>query len=159
MFHFLGISRGREPLAVGSRAPKVSVQDQEGHLLNVEDLCRTGFTLIYFYPKADTPGCTAQACSLRDQMADLTREGVRIYGVSRDSMTGQKRFQEKYKLPFPLLADVEGKVTESFGVPIVFGFPSRQTFLFKNGILVWRAIGADTSRHADEVLIAVRQLN
>ena len=94
-------------------------QDEHGREVRLADFYHDGFTLVYFYPKADTPGCTAQACNLRDGFAELTAKGVKIVGVSADSPESQLKFKEKYKLPFSLLADEERTVIRAFGVPTV----------------------------------------
>jgi peroxiredoxin Q/BCP len=107
---------------------------------------------VYFYPKADTPGCTKQACSLRDSYAALKDRGVKIYGVSMDKVKSQKAFQDKYKLPFDLLADEDGTVVDAFGVPKTMGFSKRQAFLFKDGKLVWSDMSASTEEQAADVL-------
>jgi peroxiredoxin Q/BCP len=118
-----------------------------------------GLTLVYFYPKASTPGCTAQACSLRDSIADLKTAGVTVVGVSHDKPAAQKKFKEKNQLPFTLVADQEGAVIKAFGVPtIAFGIPKRQSFLIKDGKVAWRSLSAQTSTHADEVRQAVAAL-
>ena len=117
-----------------------------------------GWTLVYFYPKADTPGCTKQACSLRDSYASLTGKGIRVYGVSTDDEKSQKAFQEKYKLPFTLLADKDKKVVTAFGVPATMGFAKRQAFLFRDGVLVWKDLEAATSEQAAEVLAAIQEI-
>jgi peroxiredoxin Q/BCP len=108
--------------------------------------------LVYFYPKADTPGCTKQACSLRDSFAVLTEKKVQVFGASLDDAAAQKAFQQKYKLPFTLLADKGGKVADAFGVPHSMGFAKRQAFLFKDGKLVWRDLSASTDQQAADVL-------
>ncbi len=115
----------------------------------------SGYTLVYFYPKADTPGCTKQACSLRDSYAALTEKGVRVFGVSMDPVNAQKAFHEKYKLPFDLLADEDGTVVAAFGVPKTLGFAKRQAFLFKDGKLVWSDFSASTDQQAADVLKAI----
>ena len=113
---------------------------------------------MYFYPKADTGGCTAQGCSLRDAYADLTAQGVKVVGVSTDAVAAQKAFREKNRFPFPLLADTDKKVTAAFGVPTTLGFASRQAFLFKDGKLVWRDLKASTAQQAADVLAALKTL-
>jgi peroxiredoxin Q/BCP len=147
-----------EPLAVGSPAPEISAVDQDGAKVILADVYARGVTLVYFYPKADTPGCTAQACSLRDSFADLHAEGLQILGVSHDTQESQKKFQAKYKLPFTLLSDNDGKIAQAFGVPTVLGFTSRQSFLIKNGKIVWNSLKAKTSEHAAEVQAALDSL-
>lgn len=141
-----------EPLANGAALPAVSQNNQNDQLVNLAETGAAGFLLVYFYPKADTPGCTKQACSLRDAYEQLTGKGVRIYGVSMDSVKAQKAFQEKYNLPFELLADEDGAVVKAFGVPKTMGFAKRQAFLFKDGKLVWRDLSASTAQQAADVL-------
>ena len=141
-----------EPLAVGAPLPAVEQKNQDDQLVKLAEAGAKGYTLVYFYPKADTPGCTKQACSLRDSYAALTDKGVRIYGVSTDKVPAQKAFKEKYKLPFDLLADADGKVVDAFGVPKTVGFASRQAYLFKDAKLVWADQKASTEKQAADVL-------
>lgn len=147
-----------EPLSVGAQAPVVTAKDQEGNPVNFSDVYSKGITLVYFYPKADTPGCTKQACSLRDSFANLTGEGLTILGVSGDSPEGQKKFKEKYQIPFTLISDSEGKVSKAFGVPAIANIPARQSFLIANGKIVWTTPKAQTAEHAAEVQAAIDSL-
>ena len=141
-----------EPLDTGAALPAVTAKDQDGKEVKLAEEGAKGWTLVYFYPKADTPGCTKQACSLRDSYEALTQKGVRIYGTSMDTVEAQKAFKDKYKLPFTLLADKEAKVADAFGVPHAAGFAKRQAFLFKDGKLVWRDLEASTDQQAADVL-------
>ncbi len=146
--------RGVKPLDVGAPVPVIFTVDQDGVSLDLAKACGEGSVLVYFYPKADTPGCTAQACSLRDSFAELTGKGVKVFGVSVDKPEDQKRFKEKFHLPFTLIADHDGQVVRAFGVstiPIV-GLASRQSFLFRNGTLVWRDLNASTQEQAADIL-------
>ena len=152
MFGWIG--RAAE-IDLGAELPAVTVPDQDGRPVDLAAAGATGWTLVYFYPKADTPGCTKQACSLRDAFSTLTGHGVRVFGVSSDDAASQKAFQAKYKLPFTLLADTEKRVMDAFGVPHRLGFASRQAFLFRDGELVWRDLSASTSEQAADVLAAV----
>lgn len=141
-------------------APQVEAVDQDGKAVKLADLYSQGLTLVYFYPKASTPGCTAQACSLRDAYEDLTKAGIRVVGVSTDSVASQKKFADKQKLPFTLLADPNGKVLKAFGVktiPII-GFSTRQAFLIKDGKVIWRDQKASTAEQAADVLKVVKEL-
>jgi thioredoxin-dependent peroxiredoxin len=151
---FLGFKAGAAPLEIGATIPDVSGVDQAGQAVALKQAAATGFVLVYFYPKADTPGCTAQACSLRDAYQELQEKGVRVLGVSADGVEAQRKFQEKYHLPFELIADKDGKVIEAFGVPRlpVVGLASRQAYLFKEGVLVWRDLSASTQQQAADVL-------
>jgi peroxiredoxin Q/BCP len=155
---FATASEGRkvEPYA----APQVEAVDQDGRPVKLADFYAKGLTLVYFYPKASTPGCTAQACSLRDAYEDLTRAGVQVIGVSTDGVAAQKKFAEKQKLPFTLLADPDGKVLKAFGVKTIpfIGFSTRQAFLIKDGKVVWRDEKAGTVEQAADVLRVIREL-
>ncbi len=155
---WLGVTTSGKPLAIGDAAPDATSRDAQGNAVRVADFYGDGFTLVYFYPKADTPGCTAQACSLRDGFASLQERGVRVIGVSADGPEAQRRFAEKHHLPFMLLADRERVVAKAFGVPLMLGMPHRQSFLIKNRRIVWRDLGASTSRQAADVLDAVEKL-
>lgn len=141
-----------EPIEVGAALPATAAKDQEGKETKIAEAGAKGWTLVYFYPKADTPGCTKQACSLRDSFAELTDKGVKVYGASMDDVAAQKAFKEKYKLPFTLLADKDAKLADAFGVPHEGGFAKRQAFLFKDGKLVWRDLAAATDKQAADVL-------
>jgi peroxiredoxin Q/BCP len=141
-----------EPLAEGTAMPAVSQKNQDDQSVNLAESAASGYVLVYFYPKADTPGCTKQACSLRDSFAALTEKGVKVFGVSMDPVKAQKAFKDKYKLPFDLLADSDGVVVTAFGVPRAMGFAKRQAFLFKDGKLVWRDLSASTEQQAADIL-------
>src|SRR5258708_3057377 len=101
---WLGVTATGKPLEVGDTAPDAATRDEQGHEVRLADYYDDGFTLVYFYPKADTPGCTKQACSLREGFSELAMRGVRVVGVSADRPEAQRRFKEKYRLPFVLLA-------------------------------------------------------
>jgi peroxiredoxin Q/BCP len=145
------------PIETGAALPAVTAKDQDDKEVKLAETAGTGWTLVYFYPKADTPGCTKQACSLRDSYAALTEKKVRVFGVSLDDVAAQKAFQEKHKLPFTLLADKGGKVADAFGVPHSMGFAKRQAFLFKDGKLVWRDLTASTDQQAADVLKEIEE--
>jgi peroxiredoxin Q/BCP len=148
-----------EPLEVGKAVPAVETKNQKGEAINLKEAAAKGWVLVYFYPKADTPGCTKQACSLRDADTDLKKAGVTVFGVSRDTVDDQKAFADKFTLPFDLLADVDGKVCEAFGVPVRGEkFASRQAYLFKDGKLVWRDLEASTAEQAADVMKAIGEV-
>lgn len=160
-FSFFGLFRAAAadaPLELGAALPAVTAPDETGATVDLAAAGAKGFVLVYFYPKADTPGCTAQGCSLRDAYAALTAKGVKVFGVSTDGVAAQKAFREKYTLPFPLLADSDKKVVAAFGVPATMGFASRQAYLFKDGKLVWRDLKASTKQQAADVLAALEKL-
>lgn len=158
LLSFLGILPSHAELEVGAAIPDVAVADHHGKEVRLAEVCAKGFTLVYFYPKADTPGCTKQACSLRDAHADFVAKGIKVFGVSFDKVEAQKKFADKFTLPFPLLADPEGKVAKAFGVPTTGSFAKRQAYLFKDGKLVWRDLAAATDKQAADVLAAVKGL-
>jgi peroxiredoxin Q/BCP len=140
-------------LSLGDAIPAVTVADQDGKTVNLADAAKTGYTLVYFYPKAMTPGCTAQACSLRDAYQELQEKGVKVFGVSLDTVDAQKQFQSQEHLPFELLSDTDHKVTAAFGVPLIKeSFAARQAYLFKDARLVWLDTKAATDKQAADVL-------
>jgi len=102
-------------LKVGDKAPEFELPDQTGKRIKLADF-RGRKLLIYFYPKANTPGCTKQACSIRDSKAELLRAGVAYLGISPDDPGAQEKFDKKYGLNFPLLSDEDHKVAEAYGV-------------------------------------------
>jgi len=155
---WLGLTNARQPLKVGEAAPEVVSRNEQGKEVRLADFYGEGFTLIYFYPKADTPGCTAQACSLRDDFAGLQARGVRVIGVSSDGPEAQRRFKEKHRLPFTLLADTDHAVANAFGVRLVLGMTHRQSFLIKAGRIVWRDLSAATRDQARDVVKALESL-
>jgi len=155
---WLGLTAAGEPLAVGAAAPQGTSRDEEGREVRLADLYRDGITLVYFYPKADTPGCAAQACSLRDGFEELQASGIRVVGVSSDKPAAQLRFKQKYHLPFTLLADYDRVVARAFGVRLILGMTHRQSFLIKDGRIVWRDLHASTREQARDVLKVLEAL-
>jgi peroxiredoxin Q/BCP len=148
------------PLAVGAAAPEITAKDQDGKAVNFKDVYAKGTTLVYFYPKADTPGCTKQGCSLRDNWDALKAKGVQVLGVSGDKPEAQKAFRDKFTFPFPLIADDDGKVGAAFGVPAKKpGIYNRTSFLVKGGKIVWNMTDKTTTEtHAADVLKVVESL-
>src|SRR3989441_5613270 len=101
--------------AVGAKAPLIQGKDQDGKTWKLADAVGKKVVLLYFYPKDDTPGCTKEACGLRDRMSDLKKDNVEVIGVSMDNEESHKKFIAKHNLNFPLLADPEGNITDAFG--------------------------------------------
>ena len=122
--------------------------------------------ILYFYPKDDTPGCTTQACGFRDNLRDFAKADAVVIGVSRDSVAAHDKFKKKFELPFPLAADLDGKVCEAYGTWIeksMYGRKymgvERSTFLIDGGGVLrqeWRKV--KVPGHADEVLAAAKAL-
>jgi len=150
---FSSSARAAEALMPGSPAPSITARDQDGQQVRFAEVYGRGVTLVYFYPKAETPGCTKEACSLRDAYEGLQAQGLQILGVSRDTPEAQKKFRENRKLPFTLIADTDGSVAKAFGVTLlpVVGLTSRQSFLIRDGKIVWSTSSAQTSGAAEEV--------
>ena len=101
---------------VGDKAPLIQGRDQDGKAFNLSDVVGKKIVLLYFYPKDDTPGCTKEACGLRDRMADLKKDNVQVVGVSFDNGDSHQKFIAKHNLNFPLLADTDGKIADAYGV-------------------------------------------
>lgn len=160
LFSLLGLTlfAKADSLGVGASAPEVSAPDQNGQMVSFKEVYSKGATLVYFYPKADTPGCTKQACSIRDDWEVLKSKGIQVLGVSGDKPESQKKFEEKYKLPFTLVADSEGKVAAAFGVPFFGGISKRMSFLIQDGKVVWTMLSASTAEHSKDVLKAYEAL-
>jgi peroxiredoxin Q/BCP len=158
LLDWLGFTTVGKTLELGDPAPDAASRDERGNPVRLADFYGEGYTLVYFYPKADTPGCTMQACNLRDGFDDLKAREVRIVGVSADGPESQLQFKEKYHLPFTLLADKERAVLQAFGVPTLLGMANRQSFLIKGGKVVWRDLKASTRWQAQDVMKAIEGL-
>jgi peroxiredoxin Q/BCP len=158
LLEWLRLATPGKPLELGEEAPDVTASDETGAEFRLGDFYRQGYTLIFFFPKADTPGCTAQACSLRDEYTELQLRKVQVVGVSADGIDALKAFKEKNRLPFPLLSDSSRHVSEAFGVPTILGMTHRQTFLVRERLIAWRDLRASTRWQARDVLMALDQL-
>ncbi|TVQ69476.1 MAG: peroxiredoxin [Balneolaceae bacterium] len=117
-------------LKTGDTAPDFTLTDQEGRSASLDSLLGKGPLVLFFYPKDDSPGCTRQACSFRDNYAGLLENGVTVAGVSRDPESDHASFIGKYNLPYPLLSDATGEIHKKYGVLGLFGMLTRRvTFL------------------------------
>jgi peroxiredoxin Q/BCP len=139
--------------------PAFKVRNETGKDVTEKDM--TGKkTVIYFYPKDSTPGCTSEACNIRDNYHAFLAQGYQVYGVSKDSVASHVRFKEKYDLPFPLLSDPSTEMLQAFGAwgeKKNYGKVSmgtlRKTFIFdENGVLVRVIDKADTKNHSTQIL-------
>lgn len=146
-------------LKAGDQAPDFSAPDQDGNEVKLKDF-QGKRLVLFFYPKASTPGCTAEACNLRDNWEQFKKRGYEIVGVSADTQKRQKNFKEKYELPFPLLADEDRKVIDAYGVwgPKKFmgkeydGI-NRTTFIIdEEGRILEVIEKVKTKEHADQIL-------
>ncbi|HJP70519.1 MAG TPA: thioredoxin-dependent thiol peroxidase [Candidatus Limnocylindria bacterium] len=126
-------------LTEGDRAPEWEMSTDEGSVVSSASLAGRRY-ILYFYPKDDTPGCTAQACGIRDSWSRVTGTGIELFGVSPDSVKSHAKFRAKYALPYPLLADEGHRVAEAFGVWIEKKFAGRAYFGNERTTFV---IGAD----------------
>ena len=149
-------------LKVGDKVPNFSAQDQDGNTVTLQQY-QGKKLIVFFYPAANTPGCTAEACNLSDHYADLQNAGYEIVGVSADTQKKQSNFKNKYNFPYPLLADTEKEVIASFGVWGPKKFMGREydgihrtTFLIDESGVVERVISkVKTKDHAAQILEAV----
>jgi len=146
-------------LKPGDRMPDFEVADQDGNKVSSKDLIGKK-TIIYFYPKDNTSGCTAEACNLRDNHEALVAKGYNVIGVSKDSQASHRKFADRYELPFTLLSDTSTEMLKAFGAwgekkmygKTVMG-TIRRTFIFdENGILERIIENVDTKNHASQIL-------
>ena len=148
-------------LSAGEKAPDFKGTDQNGNPIALKDF-KGKKVILYFYPKDDTPGCTAQACNLRDNYQSLIAAGYQVIGVSKDSVKSHKKFETKYVLPFPLIADEEHIISDAYGIwgerkfmGRTFLGVHRTTFLInEKGIIHAIIEKPDTKNHTEEVLNA-----
>lgn len=141
-------------LKVGDPAPDFTLKDQKGQSVTLSKL-KGRRVVLYFYPKASTPGCTAEACALRDESPKFPSD-VTILGVSKDTVSSQKTFSDAHRLGFPLLADEKGEVTRLYGVDFLFGYAKRMTFLIgSDGKIAKIYETVNPKAHALEVLEAL----
>jgi peroxiredoxin Q/BCP len=145
-------------LQAGAPVPDVVAKDDAGSSVRLRDLGKKAL-VVYFYPRADTPGCTSETMQFRDLSKSFGKKGVTIVGVSRDTVAAQAKFKTKYDVPFALLADVESAICDAFGVIVeknMYGKKSlgiqRSTFLIRDGAVtkVWPKVKVEG--HAAEVL-------
>jgi len=145
-------------LKPGDRAPEFTLHDQNGRERSLTSLLGDGALILYFYPADFTPGCTAEACTLRDLHADIQRAGLRVVGISPQPPESHRQFREKYNLPFTLLSDPEKTVIRMYDVDGPLGIAVRRaTFLVDQGRVIQDAVLADfrISRHEKFVRNAV----
>ena len=145
--------------SIGDKMPAFSVADEQGRVVTDRDMLgkKNG---IYFYPKDSTPGCTAEACNIRDNHHALLAQGYQVFGVSKDSQASHVKFKEKYNLPFPLLSDPTTEMLQAFGAwgekrnygKVTMG-TLRKTFIFdENGILERIIDKVDTKNHTAQIM-------
>ena len=148
-------------LQVGDKIPNFTAKDNDGNIFDSASIVGKKPVVFYFYPKDNTPGCTAQACSFRDQYEDFKDLGAEVIGISSDSIASHEKFIQKYKLPFILLSDSDKKIRNLFGVkPDLFGLlPGRVTYVAdKNGIIQLVFDSMNASSHIPKALAIVKKL-
>jgi peroxiredoxin Q/BCP len=146
-------------LKIGDKAPDFSGKDQDGNPVSLQAY-NGKKVVLYFYPKDQTPGCTAQACNLRDNIDLLTKEGYVVLGVSTDDEASHREFREKYSLPFTLIADTDKSITQKYGVWVEkerdgkkFWGTARTTFIIdENGTITDIIDKVETKEHASQIL-------
>lgn len=147
------------PFKVGDPAPDINALDENGNPVRLKDY-RGSKVILFFYPKANTPGCTAEACNLRDHYSDLTEKGFKIIGVSADSEKSQKNFSAKFSFPYPLIPDTDKKVIKDYGVwgkKKLYGREyegiNRTTFVIsENGKIEHIFTKVKTKEHTEQIL-------
>jgi len=147
---------GRGLLPAGQQVPDLRHLDQNGHAVRLREAVPT---LVYFYPRAGTPGCTKEACAFRDSWQKYTDAGLRVVGVSGDSDERQREFAKEHELPFSLIADEEHAWSHAFGVGSFVGFDARRSFLVAaDGRVVKTYEDVDPGVHAGQVIADAQQL-
>jgi peroxiredoxin Q/BCP len=156
---FMGFLMKGDKLKVGDPAPDFKLPDADGKIYSLSNYRSKSPVVIYFYPKADTPGCTKQACGIRDEWRKFEEAGIPVFGISVDSQEDLKKFRDKYSLNFPLLSDEGKEVTKAYGVLNLLGFASRVTFIVdKDGKIAHIIDKVDVNTHAREVYDIVSNL-
>jgi len=145
-------------IKVGDRAPDFALRSQEGDVVTLSDLLSRGNVVIYFYPKDDTPGCTAEAGAFRDNYLDFRKLEAEVVGVSSDSVDSHRHFAEDCKLPFRILSDSNGEVRKKYGVRSSLGLlPGRVTYVIDREGIVRYVFSSQlhATRHVKEALKAL----
>jgi peroxiredoxin Q/BCP len=144
-------------LEIKTKAPDFELQDQNGDIHKLSDY--TGqIVLVYFYPKDNTPGCTKEACSIRDVWNEFQKAGIKVFGISKDSVKSHKNFETKYNLPFTLLSDPEKKAIKPYGAEKVIGTKRISYLVDKEGVIAKVYDKVSPEAHADEILQDIKSL-
>ena len=148
-------------VVVGDRAPDFALPSQTGEPVSLSDLLAKGPLVLYFYPKDETPGCTAEACAFRDSYEVFQEAGAEVAGISSDSVDSHQGFASKHRLPFILLSDERGEVRKRYGVKSSFGIlPGRVTYVIDQDGIVRHVFSSqlDAQRHVPEALATLDQI-
>jgi peroxiredoxin Q/BCP len=149
------------PVALGDHAPDFTLPDQGGQPVRLYDLLRTGPVVLFFYPKDNTAGCTAEACAFRDSFASFVEAGVQVAGISSDSVASHAAFAARHHLPFLLLSDQGGAVRRLYGVPSTLGLlPGRVTYIIDGAGVVRHTFTSQfaATQHVREAMATLAQL-
>ncbi len=142
----------KEDLKVGDKAPNFILKDAFGKSYNLKKYIKKYPVIVYFYPEAGTPGCTKEACGIRDDWSKFKKNNIKVFGISVDPKSRIKDFIHKYKLNFPLLSDINKKVSKEYGVLLPNGFDKRVTFIINMEGKIANIINVtDIEKHASEV--------
>ena len=150
------------PIKIGDRVPDFPLASQSGTTVKLSDFLGKKSVVLYFYPKDDTPGCTAESCAFRDSYEVFSEAGAEVIGISSDSVDSHVRFAAKYNLPFTLLSDQNNQVRKLFGVPAtMFILPGRVTYVIDKEGIVRHIFDSmlDFKAHVDEALKTVKSLS
>jgi thioredoxin-dependent peroxiredoxin len=150
-----------DKLAIGDRAPDFTLPDQNGQPVHLADVLARGHVVLYFYPKDESAGCTAEACSFRDQYEVFREAGAEVIGVSGDSVESHQKFVQHHRLPFILLSDAGGEVRKLYSVQSTLGFlPGRVTFVIDRDGIVRYSFNSQMNplRHVPEALAILKNL-
>lgn len=161
-FGMYAVDAKGEAVKIGTKAPGFNLMSQDGKMVSSEAYYGKKPVVVYFYPKDDTPVCTKEACAFRDSFQDFKDAGADVIGVSADSAESHKKFAEKHRLPFTLLADEKGELRKAFGVPSTFGvMPGRVTYVIdKDGVVKYIFNSQlEGEKHMTEALRIVKELN
>lgn len=161
VFGYRSYAAGVQTLQVGDAAPNFMLNDAKGKTHSLNDY-RGQYLVLYFYPKNDTPGCTKEACHFRDDMTQLEKLGAKVVGISVDDSQSHEKFAAKYNLPFALLADVDGKVAQSYHALtnlFVIKMAKRHTFLINpEGTISKIYTSVNVSNHSQQIIDDLKAL-
>lgn len=145
---------------VGKPAPLFTAKNQDGQEFKLESRKGQGYTVLFFYPKAGTPGCTKQACAFRDSIKVIRDQGAMVYGISADDVVAQKKFHDEHKMTFDLISDADGKIIKMYDVKMpVVTMSKRQTFILDSALVVRKHFeDVDPSMDAKNVAAAITEL-
>jgi len=146
---------------VGQTAPDITLNDQDGNSVSLSDYRGKSAVVVYFYPKDDTPGCTVESCTFRDQYEDFKEAGAEVIGISQDTEGSHRAFADKHRLPFTLLADPGGGARKAFRVPKSMGLlPGRVTYLVDKQGTVRHVFSSQLNvrKHVTDALEVLRSL-